>query len=335
MADPLYQICLMAQMLAGATRTSVVHYSSANNSLEIVQRSSGFLGTIDGKHRLPILNAENPVLSAPDVRKVKEFKNHPFMQYMPNLRSLQAYFFQSQDKEIYYFTICNPRPDFFSNVQMLDTIEQLVEVVWSILSKPTQAEQTMLEISSASKLEAGLAEAVNAFDVEPTTQFLDETLIKKQRLLARNGASYLALRKWRKPIKPYQVAAMDAIRRHAVRPIADVIATEMAEAVKRLFGDTFQTIVPMPRDNYKLGNCLAAQIAERLAKKLKIQVANVLVPMTPSKIEDLLSFTLQRPVFGNVLILDDVATTGRHMDMATKALAQGSSHCTGLVWIAA
>ncbi len=338
MADPLYQICLMAQMLVGATRVSVVRYNSTNNSLEIIQQSNGFIGTVDAKCRLPNLGPDHPILSLPDVNKVKEMKNHPFRQYTPNLRSIHAYFFQAHDKANYYFTLCNPRPDFFKNAQMLDTMEQLAEVVWTILDKPEQAEQGMFDIANGRKLEAGLQDVGNSFDVEPTTQFLNETLIKKQRLLARNGASYMALRQWRKPIKTYQVAAMEAIRRHAVRPLAEVIASEMAEAVKRLFGDTFQTIVPIPRGNYQLGNCLAVQIAETLAKKLKIRSLNILRPgfaTDEAKSVPMCPFTLTAHVSGSVLIIDDVATTGRHMELATKALAQASGHCTGLVWIAA
>jgi hypothetical protein len=80
-----------------------------------------------------------------------------------------------------------------------------------------------------------------------TVEFLMETLAKHRTIRSRGGAAYITLRSWVGSIKPHQIRALKAIKRHCVENLAERIAAEMEVEIDRIAGfDGFTAIVPVP-----------------------------------------------------------------------------------------
>ena len=179
------------------------------------------------------------------------------------------------------------------------------------------------------------------FNKEPLSLFLFETLIRKRRLLARNGASYIALRQWRKPIKAHQIDALQAIKTDKSPAIVETIAEEIAQQIEKIYGKLFTHVVPIPGGSSGREASLSAAVAEIVAKKLGITLKNILRQPAvnqgkshPKKSVTLQPYTTTEELSGNILVLDDVASSGRHIELAMQAIKKHSNYCTAVVWVA-
>jgi predicted amidophosphoribosyltransferase len=175
---------------------------------------------------------------------------------------------------------------------------------------------------------------------EATTEFLLETLVQKRALRGRKDVSYVTLRSWRQSIRAHQISALKAIKRHAPEDLAAEIAAEMGDDVKSLFGaGSFRAVVPMPCGHSSAGRCLSLAIAKALARDLGLPVVHALSlpqekgsshPKTNMKRAPM---TLTNAVEGPLLLIDDVATSGRHIEEATTLLRGAGASVLALAWI--
>ncbi len=175
---------------------------------------------------------------------------------------------------------------------------------------------------------------------EATAAFLLETLVQRRALRSRNDVSYVTLRCWRQSIRSHQISGLRAIKRNAPESIAAEIASEMAADIRSLFGaGSFRAVVPMPCSHSSIGRCLSVMIAQALGRDLALPVAHAL-SLTPEKGSSHPRTNLKRPpmrlvsrIEGPVLLVDDVATSGRHLEEATKLLRGTGSSVLALAWI--
>jgi predicted amidophosphoribosyltransferase len=173
-----------------------------------------------------------------------------------------------------------------------------------------------------------------------TSEFLLETLVQRRALRSRKDVSYVTLRSWRQPIRTHQIRALKAIKRNAPQTIASEIAAEMRDDIMSLFGaGNFRAVVPMPCGHSAAGRCLSVAIAQALARELGLPVAHALSlpaergsshPKTNAKRAPM---SLTSKVEGPVLLIDDVATSGRHVEEATKLLRSTGASVLAIVWI--
>ena len=336
----LKEICGLAQSMTHAPRVSISFRDFKNRYVDVFARTSGPARQVDIKYAMPLIGIKMPILLVRDIKKVPELRNHPITELMPNLTSFASYLICGDERGDTVFTIWNPSSEFFDNEFSNATMEKLVEIIRTILVPPTLAKphisNEQISLAEAPKL----IEEYRAIPNEPASQFLIDTLVEKQRLLGRNGCSYLGLRTWRKSIKPYQISALTAVKKNTSPEMVETIATEFFRAIQQTYGATFQHVVPVPCGSSGNKNCLSVQLARVLAKKLDIQFSNVLQSSAPpgkshpknsSRLEP---FEVSTPIAGNVLIVDDVVTSGKHIELATKALRMHSSFCTAVAWIA-
>lgn len=198
-----------------------------------------------------------------------------------------------------------------------------------------------------SELIAGAGERVAEEEVTPaaepasvTVRFLANTLIKQPRLSSRSGTSYHSLRRWRLPIKDYQLEALKALKSDSPPEFVNLIAAELIEAANLLFGEgSFDAVVPVPCGNSG-PDCLARKLSFAVAELARIPQIDSFKPLPtsgashPKKNMRRAKMELVAKLTGHILLVDDVATSGSHIVEATNLLRSGGATVFPLAWIA-
>ncbi len=98
-------------------------------------------------------------------------------------------------------------------------------------------------------------------------------------------------------------------------------------------------VVPVPGGSSGKDDAFSILLAKSVARQLDIKFLDVLINSDtvgsshPKKSAKLQPFQVREKVSGNVLIVDDVATSGRHIELATLAIRPLCNFCTAVVWI--
>ncbi len=172
------------------------------------------------------------------------------------------------------------------------------------------------------------------------SDFLRSTLIAQKRLLRRGPVPYHALYRWRSAVKDVQIAALKSLKRDPGDAFLDAVAEDMAAAAGALFGTgTFRAVVPVPCGNSG-ENCLSSRLAKLIAVRLGVDFIDAFEPLAPSGGSHPKG-NLRRPAMQlkikpkvPVLLIDDVATSGAHIEEAAQALRRTAPAVLPLVWIA-
>ena len=172
------------------------------------------------------------------------------------------------------------------------------------------------------------------------SRFLLATLIAQKRLLRRGPVPYHALYRWRSAVKDVQIAALKALKRDPGDAFLDAVAEDMAAAAGALFGSgTFKAVVPVPCGNSG-DNCLSMRLARLIAVRLGVDFIDAFEPL-PQTGGSHPKSNLRRPAMRlkvkpkvPVLLIDDVATSGAHIEEAAQLLRRTAPAVLPLVWIA-
>jgi PAS domain S-box-containing protein len=175
---------------------------------------------------------------------------------------------------------------------------------------------------------------------DPSQMFLLETLVKRRAIRHRKSVTYLTLRSWRQPIREYQIKALRALKQNLPADFPKAIAKEIAEEVESLFGKAgFKAIVPMPCSHSSASSCLSLEIARALGQELSLPVIQAFIPQPakgvshPKENAKRPPLMLARIIEEPILLIDDVATSGAHIEEATKLLKPTTKAVMSIVWI--
>ncbi|QJQ31072.1 hypothetical protein GV829_00215 [Sphingomonas lacunae] len=179
-----------------------------------------------------------------------------------------------------------------------------------------------------------------AHDPLAVEQFLLETLLHQPRMLRRGNRRYFGVRTWRKSIKRFQIDALKALKLRGSIPFVDAIASELAGIVREIYGDVGNAIiVPVPCGHSGPG-CLSCRVAKRMSELMQVDFQEAFEPIAVKGTSHpatnvrrprmKLAETITRPV----ILVDDVATSGSHLEEAASLLAQSSPNVWPLAWIA-
>ncbi|MBL8590769.1 MAG: PAS domain-containing protein [Methylobacteriaceae bacterium] len=179
--------------------------------------------------------------------------------------------------------------------------------------------------------------AAPAAPSEPTLAFLHETLVRKRSIRTRHELSYITLRAWRRPIREYQIKGLRALKADIPDEMPRLIAAELEEEARSLIGvAAFRAVVPVPC-GHSAGPCLSVEIARALAAAIGAPVVQALIAPRRSGVSHPKDnarrppLTLSRPVSEPLILVDDVATSGSHLEEAAQLLRP---HCGALLAIA-
>lgn len=181
---------------------------------------------------------------------------------------------------------------------------------------------------------------IYSFSTSPLNRFLQETLISNVRLRHKNEVSYYALRRWRTAIKPYQLEAIKALKSVRDESLIDLMAREMATTASRLFGamaDISVTSVPCGNSGH---DCMAQLVAEETARRLERPYFKAFADIDtqgsshPRRNAMRPRMKLCSEPTGQILLIDDIATSGAHIAEATRLASKAASSVMPLVWLA-
>lgn len=287
----------------------------------------------------------NLSLVLPKVKASDFPANHPIGKFVPKIHSLIAFSLspvEAQHKVT--LLILNPNKSVFTEGKKIAALQVFAKVLSSEFHTKNHDFQIPWEQNSQREFhETGSGHiATPKVAVEATERFLMSTLTERRRLLARNGIPYIGLRTWRAPIKQYQIEALVALKNENPRSFVQSIAREMAHAAQTQFGDTLiENVIPVPCGSSGRSDCLSVQVAETVAKLLKCNFLNVLRSSAsrgkshPRSSAKLAPFELAKPVSGTCLVIDDVATSGKHIELAVNCLRAQNINAFAMTWIAA
>lgn len=172
------------------------------------------------------------------------------------------------------------------------------------------------------------------------SDFLLSTLLWQKRLLRRGPVSYHALSRWRATIKDTQIAAVKALKRDPGGYFLDQLTDRMVAAATALFGrDTYQAVVPVPCGNSG-PRCLSERLARKVADRLGLPFVEAFEPLPalssshPRQNTRRTRMVLKEPLQVPVLLIDDIATSGAHIEEAALLLHGSCPAVLPLVWIA-
>jgi hypothetical protein len=336
----LEELCILVASITQASKVCVSAFDRKNDVVNFIARSTGGPETLNGRFALDGLTQANSRFLVPDIDASNYYANHPIKEVYPFTRSFAGFWIMEQNEVRHMLGIWNPCQDFFSNHRLANAIDHCVGIASKLLTLPAVSASVVDPPNSFAETVALPKLGSDNFNREPASRFLIDTLISKQRLLERKGCSYLALRQWRKPIKPYQISALTALKASSEPRFESEIGNEISSAITSVFGKAFQYVVPIPSGSSGQKHGLSYRLAKEVADKLKITLADVLEapPVAlgsshPRKSASLRPYKVKTPINGNILIIDDVATSGRHIELATEALRPMATYCTSLVWI--
>lgn len=175
--------------------------------------------------------------------------------------------------------------------------------------------------------------------MDPLSAFLLDTLRVRRALHTRNGMAYVTLRAWRQAIKSTQMSALKALKLAPPPPLVVAAADEMARAAVGIFGRSFGCVVPVPGGSSGRRYGLSIMLGEEIAARLDCACRDAICfqaergGSTPRKAGRLKPFELRGALEGPVLLVDDVATSGRHLELAHSALTATGVAVLTMAWI--
>lgn len=273
---------------------------------------------------------------------VRNIARVPQLANSANLRGIQslAYFVAHDDGNLRVSLLfVDPDQRFFDSPYTYSAIQHLLQLIHAVVAGSVTPPDHLSRIATPSGLLQEAPGNLTPFRPEPILNFLISTLPERQRLLGRNGVTYIGLRSWRKSIKDHQISALSAFKKSPHQEGVSHIASEITEAIKRLYGNVFQAVVPVPCGSSGRSDCLSMQLGHAVARNLSVPAIEALASTAakgsshPRNNARLQPFTLKEPVPDCVLVVDDVATSGKHLELAINTLRQVSQFVQAVAWI--
>lgn len=276
-----------------------------------------------------------------NVQRDPNFTNHPLLAAAPFSRNLLHVPVQGQHADIEAaISLVNVGLKWPMTAAVTGILTELAMLVGDALKIDGARSEAREDRASAE----GFSEEPHVCDgpaVDTSGRFLLSTLPHKVSVQKRNDVAYVTLRRWSKPIKSYQIKALAICKAGPDAHFVDAIAEEIAKHVRQMFGSPrFGCVMPVPAGHSKTEECLSVLIARCVAEKIDVPFVDGLAgdrrrgTSHPRKSARLSAPELKTAEkFDSVLLLDDVASSGRHIELAVKTLQKIGEHITAIAWI--
>ncbi len=333
-------LCRLAHHIGEAEFTAI-YVKKETGGVRVLASAGMALGPLSEKWWVPVNPDNQPVVSVPDITREPLFADHP-VHSLPGLKSVKMFPFRAPAPAGFGgLGLANMRKRSFGNFRVSCALSQISWLSAIVLqSNPGKAAADNAE----GHVRAGFQETGEVRghrrELEPAGQFLFSTLVKRPAVRSRNGVGYVIVRSWRTVIKQHQVLALRAVKADPPSSLVCLIGEELAQAVGSVFGESrIANVVPVPCGNSGCNECLSTRISANVATRLGARYLAALTPQKgsgrshPRKSARLSAFEVVRKPTGVTLVVDDVASSGRHLELAVQALRSGDTPVLAVAWI--
>jgi predicted amidophosphoribosyltransferase len=165
-------------------------------------------------------------------------------------------------------------------------------------------------------------------------------LIPKRQVNHRKDVTYFTVKTWKKPIKDAQLSALRALKEFGYDELAVLAADDVKSALEGLLGTLdFDFVTSIPCMHSKRATCFSNLIGQKISLLTGIPFKECFKreyragSSHPANNPRLPPFRLAKPVHGKILLIDDVATSGTHIEKAAKRLRENGSSVFCVAWI--
>lgn len=171
-------------------------------------------------------------------------------------------------------------------------------------------------------------------------ELLRRSLTYRPRILSRNDVSWIATHAWRTKEKGRGLAALKQVKRHLPAAVIDDAAEPIATIIRQLVGGIPAHAVTCPPCGHsRRPDCFGARLARRVAEALEVSFIQVFADRPcggtshPRQSAQLRPLTQIGVVPSSIIVVDDLATSGRHLEEMVLALRQLGSAASAFAWI--
>jgi hypothetical protein len=168
-----------------------------------------------------------------------------------------------------------------------------------------------------------------------------ESLIYRPMIFQRNGVRWIAAHNWKAGEKEQGVAALKAVKRSPDPTFLIKIAKPVATLIRQLFGEEpADAITCVPCGHSRRNDCFGKRFAQHVADTLELPFLQIFGdcprpgsshPRRSARLPPLVQ--IARPP-ASVIVVDDLATSGSHLEQALLALRNDGVKAWAVSWIA-
>jgi len=337
---PLLQgLCDLARHVGEAEFTAI--YVKKEGGVRVLASAGMALGSLSEAWWIPMNPDNQPVVLVQNVRDEPLFADHP-VHSIPGLKSMMMFPFHAPEPAgCGGLGLANMREASLDNFRVVCALSQISGLAATAFKEHWGAAAG----SDAGVRDGeGFQESPSAHgqerELQPAGKFLFSTLVKRAAVRSRNGVGYVIVRGWRAAIKEHQVSALRALKTNPPSSLVLGIGEELTQAVRSVFGEShIENVVPVPCGNSECNECLSTRISANVATRLGARYVAGLKPQGgsggshPRKSARLSAFEVVRRLKGVTLVVDDVVSSGRHLELAVRALRSGDKPVLAVAWI--
>jgi hypothetical protein len=169
---------------------------------------------------------------------------------------------------------------------------------------------------------------------------LTESLVSRPMLFRRNAVAWLSTCSWRAETRMHDLAAFRQAKRECDSGVIGRVGESLVSLICQVRGThCADAVTAVPCRHSRRHDCFGKQVAQAVAKNLKLPFVEVFADRFcsgsshPKEYRKLPPLEQVSPAPGSLLLVDDLATSGWHIEEALTALRALGSAASAFTWI--
>jgi predicted amidophosphoribosyltransferase len=166
------------------------------------------------------------------------------------------------------------------------------------------------------------------------------SLVQRPALYSRNAVTYVTARSWRSDAKRAAVAALKQAKKDRCCATCGQAIADVAHVLRQLHGPKPPGVITsVPCGHSRVPDCFGRRLAEGVAAELGVPYVQlwrdrfVTGVSHPKEFDKLPPLEWIRKPKQSVIVIDDVATSGWHLEEALTALRGAGVAASAIAWI--